>query len=231
VAELFDRYERALSERTPGRGGHVRIAGSGVVAGGKYEKISISGSGRVTGDVEAEEVRVSGSALFMGSISAKIFKCAGSCKVGGDVKSEVFKAAGSASIQGSIDCGEVRIAGSLRALSVKAKLFYASGSFGIEFIEADEVMLSISDVAKAGKIKAKTITVEGEELVKLSIGSILKIALRRRPIPVLEVEEITAESIVAEDVVIRGNVAAKEIVIRGKAHIAGNIQGEVKREK
>jgi cytoskeletal protein CcmA (bactofilin family) len=234
MAELFDKYERALrgESTASSKVDSVHIAGSGVVAGGKYNRISISGSGKVTGNIEAEEIRVSGSARFMGDVTAQFFKCAGSCKIEGNVKSDLFKSAGSISISGSIEGNEVKIAGALKSYGIKARILHVSGSFKAESVEAEEAFFEISEEAVAEKIVAKRITVRpsrGENM--LSLGKILKYALRRHALPVLEASEISADSVTVEDVIIKGNIVAKEIVLRGKADIVGSIQGEVKKEK
>lgn len=234
MAELFDKYEKALrmGTKSSSEGGNVRIAGSGVISGGRYERISISGSGKVAGDVEAEEVKVSGSARFMGKVVSEIFECFGSCKINGDVKSKVLRVAGAVSVHGSVEGGEVKISGVLKAPSVKANVFHVAGSFRVNTVEAEEAIIKVSKEAEAGKIKAKRVTVtrsRGETL--LSFEKILKYALQRKALPVLKVEEITSDSLVVEDVLIEGNVYAKEIVLKGGADILGSIQGEVKREK
>ncbi|GBC75955.1 hypothetical protein HRbin07_00147 [bacterium HR07] len=122
--------------------GSLSIAGAGKATGGIYERVTISGAGRVEGDVEADSVEISGAGKIVGKVKANRVELAGACKVvgaviaqefeaagawkvGGDVQSERFKAAGAGSVEGSVqaqefsNAGTVKVAKNLRAQRVK----------------------------------------------------------------------------------------------------------------
>ncbi|MEG0773088.1 polymer-forming cytoskeletal protein [Clostridium sp.] len=96
--------------------GSLRISGSGSVNGGKYDEVSISGSGKVFGDLECNTFKISGSG-----------------KVEGNITTNDFKISGSGTIAGSLNCTEGKISGSGKITSdVKADNFKISGSGKIE---------------------------------------------------------------------------------------------------
>ncbi len=122
--------------------GSLSIAGAGKASGGLYERVTISGAGRVDGDVEAESVEISGAGKIIGKVKANRVSVAGACriigavtaqkcdaagawKIGGDVQSEQFKAAGAGKVEGSVhaqefsSAGVTKIAKNLRAQRAK----------------------------------------------------------------------------------------------------------------
>ncbi|MCI2429735.1 polymer-forming cytoskeletal protein [Candidatus Acetothermia bacterium] len=122
--------------------GSLSIAGAGKATGGIYERVTISGAGRVDGDIEADSVEISGAGKIVGkvktnrvelagackivgAVTAQRFDAAGAWKVGGDVQSEQFKAAGAGSVEGNVqaqefsNAGAMKIAKNLRAQRAK----------------------------------------------------------------------------------------------------------------
>ncbi len=130
--------------------GSLSIAGAGKATGGLYERVTISGAGRVEGDVEAESVEISGAGKIVGKVKASRVELAGACKivgavtaqefdaagawkVGGDVQSEQFKAAGAGKVEGSVhaqefsNAGTIKITKNLRAQRAKFSGVLAAG--------------------------------------------------------------------------------------------------------
>ncbi len=130
--------------------GNLAIAGAGKATGGIYERVTISGAGRVEGDVEAESVEISsagkiigkvkankvglaGACKIVGAVTAQEFDAAGAWKVGGDVQSDLFKAAGAGKVEGSLhaqefsNAGTIKIAKNLRAQRAKFSGVFAAG--------------------------------------------------------------------------------------------------------
>ena len=113
----------------------MNISGSGTIAAGEYnEKISISGSGKIDGNVRcialrcsgsvkalgsvtcAEEVEVSGSCNIAQGVTAKSVSASGSLSIGGDMAVEdKIKASGSLDCDGNIKCVTLRCSGSVSA--------------------------------------------------------------------------------------------------------------------
>jgi cytoskeletal protein CcmA (bactofilin family) len=158
--------------------GEARISGSGTVGGGVYERVLISGSGRITGDVEAESISISGSGTVAGSVKAGIFRtsgssvvegnlevkefrCSGSGKVAGDLDAESFRVSGSVEVRGRAKAGEARISGSGEfGQGVEADSFHSSGSVTVEGrLGGDTIELSLGGHSRTKEIGGKQITV------------------------------------------------------------------------
>ena len=123
----------------------MKIAGSGRIPAGEYKAVSVSGSGKLFGQVRCAtfssagscrgealvcegSCKVSGSASFSENVQAASFSAAGSFACGGDLAiSEKLSCAGSVHCGGSVACHELSVAGLLKvgggieAESVKAK--------------------------------------------------------------------------------------------------------------
>ena len=155
----------------------MNISGSGQVAAGEYnEKISISGSGKINGNVRcigvscsgsmrsvgdlecSENIGVSGSAHFEKSVAAENISVSGSARIDGDAKAkESIKISGSAKIGGSVKCSLLSCSGSVDI-----------GSEG----EAEEIRIS-GRINCAGLLNAEKITVRLDGFnVTSKIGSI-----------------------------------------------------------
>lgn len=108
--------------------GSVNISGAGSSGGGTFDSVSISGAGKILGEVEANEIRVSGSGKFTSHVRAKTFKSSGSSVVEGNVTAETFKASGASDIHGDLDAGTFDAPGSSKIGGrVKAREFRSSG--------------------------------------------------------------------------------------------------------
>jgi len=227
MSDLLDLYEAELRSKKGGK--QLRIRGAGVASGGYYREVTISGAGRVEGDIEADTVKASGSAAFNGGIVAREVKLAGAVKVRGNVKSVLFHAAGAVKVEGRIDAEEVKVAGALKALGVAGRHVRISGSFNVQDeITGDEVSLRLSDDSRAKVIKAGVVEVKRGAERELSLLNLLRL---RRTTRVLEVSEINAQEVTLEGVVVRGVVNAKIVRMRDKARVEGSVLGEVVKEE
>lgn len=92
--------------------GDLRISGSGSAGGGRYNVVSISGSGKITGDINCTKFRISGSGKVEGSITTNDFSISGSGKVTRDLKCVKGSISGSGKIEGSVYGGSFTISGS-----------------------------------------------------------------------------------------------------------------------
>ena len=57
-----------------------KISGSGVIAGGEYNVVKISGCGGAEGDIVANEISVSGASDFQGLVKTGVLKISGACE-------------------------------------------------------------------------------------------------------------------------------------------------------
>lgn len=116
----------------PGGIGDYRISGSGVLDGGCYNRVTISGSGTVSsplvcrelkasgsfrahGDVDCSgEIRASGSFHCDGNLTAGDLAGSGSVKIDGDLKCGLMNVPGSLTVGGGVTAGEARVTGGLK---------------------------------------------------------------------------------------------------------------------
>ena len=110
----------------------MKISGAGVLSGGEYDDVKISGSARIEG-----------------GIRCRSFSCAGAAKGEGDLRClEDFRSTGSTHITGDVSAQNAEVSGSLRCGALTAekevKLF---GGVNIEG------RLSGSDVRASGSLK------------------------------------------------------------------------------
>jgi cytoskeletal protein CcmA (bactofilin family) len=94
--------------------GSIKISGSGSAGGGVFEEVRISGSGKITGDIECNEFHISGSGKAEGNVKAKEYRTSGSSHIIGDLEAEDIKVSGSAHFEGNVKCDSVKISGSTR---------------------------------------------------------------------------------------------------------------------
>lgn len=155
----------------------LRISGSGTTPGGKYDQVSISGSGKIYGDTECNDFKISGSEKVIGNLSASEFKISGSggvegnlkCKSGkisgsakvlGRVDSEDFKISGSGKIEGDLSGREIEISGSAKVLgSIYGGDIKISGGIDVEKnIETDNFSMTGSFKSK-GMLNAENVNI------------------------------------------------------------------------
>lgn len=158
--------------------GDIKISGSGTSCGGKYNEVSISGSGKINGNLECVDFKTSGSSKVIGDLKAGTIKISGSARVEGNVEVEEMKVSGSAHVTGQIKCqsikinGSTHIGGNLYAEEVtiagsahiekncEAECFKASGSFKIlGLLNAGEVNIRIGGNCNVQEIGGEHIEV------------------------------------------------------------------------
>ncbi len=158
--------------------GSLKISGSGSAGGGRYEEVKISGSGRVTGDVEAETIKISGSGKMDGNVQAREFKasgsftvtgdlsagqfkCSGSGKIGGAARADSFRTSGSVSVGGKLTGGEAEVSGSAKvANDVEMEQFRSRGAFAIDgLLSADSIEIALGGDSRAREVGGECVRV------------------------------------------------------------------------
>ena len=107
---------------------NMRISGKGSIPAGEYEKISVSGSGRLFGTILCASLTSSGT-LNGESIKCQgVIKSAGTTRFSGNIYTEALKASGSFSCDGNIEAEEnISISGSARCGgNIKCESLYFS---------------------------------------------------------------------------------------------------------
>lgn len=91
----------------------LKIAGSGTIASGTYNKISIAGSASSNGDITCQLLKVAGSSSFSGDVDANEIAIAGSTKFIKNLKSNKIKIAGAVKVMGDLSSEELKIDGAI----------------------------------------------------------------------------------------------------------------------
>lgn len=150
------------------RYGNAVISGSGVISGGRYEEVRISGSGKVDGDIEVSSVHVSGSAQITGSVAASgDIHVSGSASMGGNVAAHRVKVSGSCRFAGNVEADECRISGSADVRGhLHGRSIHSSGSLACRSaVRAEEIRIS-GHMGADGDVESETFRVSGGFKVK-----------------------------------------------------------------
>ena len=167
----------------------MRISGSSTMPGGEYDRVSISGSGTVQGDLRCQslscsgsarvqgdvdcagEVRSSGSSKVTGSITCESLGCSGAVKCEGSILSRgLIHSSGAMKVSGSLEGGEVDVSGGLEAGEIHCGRLHCSGGARVSGgVEAESVHLTGSAVIQ-GLLNAETVEISASRGIR--IGSI-----------------------------------------------------------
>lgn len=155
----------------------LRFSGAGSTAGGTYSKVSVSGAGHITSDLECESLSISGSFVCEGSVKAGNIRVDGSAEVQGDVSAQSAVINGASHMRGSFDVQKLKVAGAAEidkrlsggqvnvqgALTVggdcEVELFKASGAFEIGgLLSADTIDVKMYGRSKADEIGGESVS-------------------------------------------------------------------------
>lgn len=149
----------------------MRVSGSSRMPGGEYGCVSISGSGKIEGDLKAEHLRCSGAAKVLGNAQTKELSCSGACSVQGDAAAQNAAISGSTKIGGSFAGGEVKVHGGFKVEKDLhcTQLIVTGGISVADNAEAEQV--KINGAAQIGGL----LNAEGIELTGSSVSRISEI--------------------------------------------------------
>ena len=142
---------------------NLNINGSGSYPGGDFDKVSISGSGKITGDIRCEKFITSGSSKIEGNIACGELKINGSSKIMGQIDGEHMQINGSCKITEGVCGGNLVICGSGSidgSVKVNKLEIYGSASIGKD-IEAEEVWI-IGGMKHHGFINAERVVIDAK---------------------------------------------------------------------
>lgn len=122
----------------------MRISGSSTMPGGDYGVVSISGRGKIEGNVRADSIKCSGSAKILGNVVTDDFSCSGSCSLKGDAQAKKVHTSGAIKVEGTLTSDEIRVSGALKvARSIRGSLLKVSGGLSVEEgVEGEEFYLN-----------------------------------------------------------------------------------------
>lgn len=139
----------------------LHISGAGSYPGGSFDNVSISGAGKIRGDVKCERFSGSGSSKVEGNIVCDTFSCSGAGKVLGNVEGKVIKASGACKITGYVKGGDLSVAGATTIDGdIKCEKISASGMISTYGnIDAEEVRID-GGIKNEGVINAEKVIME-----------------------------------------------------------------------
>ena len=171
----------------------MNISGSGKIPAGEYEKISVSGSGRLYGHVRSVYLKSSGSLTGESLECIEGITLSGSSAFSGEVKAETIWISGSFSCDENVTAdGNFICSGSAKCKkNLKTNKLKLSGSLDVgEDIEAENVKAE-GTLFCAGLLNAETIEIKFDKgMIIGSIGgsNISIIRNKRRKIPFIYVQ-------------------------------------------
>jgi cytoskeletal protein CcmA (bactofilin family) len=122
----------------------LKLSGKGKIAGGVYDEVAVSGSGRVSGDLEAATIVIAGSCMMEGAVKAGAFAASGAFVVGRDLEAKTLRGSGTGEVGGDVRAETLKLSGRLNAGgTVKAREATISGFAECGGnLEADQLRLS-----------------------------------------------------------------------------------------
>lgn len=154
---------------------NLSFAGVGTITTGEYGRVSVSGSGRIKGDILCESFSASGSCGGTGNIKCENdFKCSGSMNLTGEVIcGGEFKVSGGSSFDGDIEAHIIKISGAVKGRSFRADILKISGAITANGnVEAEEAHISGSGEI-TGLLNAEKVSIRfGSGYSRLKVGSI-----------------------------------------------------------
>ena len=155
----------------------MKISGAGVLSGGEYEEVKISGSARIEGSVRCRSFGCSGATQVKGDLDCREgFHTSGSTHVEGSLSCGAeLHSSGSTRVGGGIRAGSAHISGELKCVSLAAeKDVRISGGASVEG------KLSGGDVGVTGHLKvgdgieAEVFRLSGSGFGPVSVGGCLE---------------------------------------------------------
>lgn len=160
----------------------MNIAGSGVIPAGEFdEKVSISGSGRIKGNLRCTAFSVAGSASGAGDLHCtEILSVAGSMHLDGSAEAQMVRVSGSLRLDGSCTAQEdVRVAGAAHfGGKVKCTRLHSSGALHLQQgADAEEICVEHT-VQSGGLLNAEKVELRlrgGKSRVACIGGSVIRV--------------------------------------------------------
>lgn len=166
---------------------NMHISGSGNIPAGEYNKVSVSGSGKLHGLVRcenfsssgsssgeniecAENFKVSGSSSFSGNVSAGYIGVSGSFSCGGELVSKgKISCSGSAKCKNNIKCDELSVSGSIKAGSdIEAEKIKVNGIINCAgLLNAENIEIKFDRGMNIGSIGGSKIVIIRENRNKI----------------------------------------------------------------
>ena len=174
----------------------MKISGSSTMPGGEYERVSISGAGKIKGDLRCASLHCSGAAKIQGDVDCTgEIRSSGAGKIEGSAQCESLSSSGAFSVgagltvqtlvagSGSLQVAEqltadeIRSTGSLDAGCIHCRAFSCSGFCKVSGdLEAETAVLT-GAAEIGGLLNAETVEISANRAVRISAvgGSSIRI--------------------------------------------------------
>ena len=205
--------------------GDLRISGSGSAGGGRYKVVSISGSGKIGGDINCERFSISGSGKVEGAVITNSFSISGSGKVtgdlncvtgnisgsgkiGGNFKGEEIVVAGAGRVEGRINATVVKLLGAIKVgHGIEGEFITIKGALKtLGMVNGDEINIELNGGCEIEEIGATKVKVLKEYSTMNVIGRFICKMFNKNygylTIRTIEADEIYLENTIAD--VVRG---------------------------
>lgn len=199
----------------------MKISGCGTVTSGEYDKVSLSGSSRVNGQIKCKEFSCSGSAsgdadincagrfessgtTHVKSIAADAVTASGSLQIDGDcsVKGRLV-VSGSTSMDGKLKASFIESSGSLRVdKDIEGEELHSSGALNCRgLINAEKIDIKFDHGMTIGSIGGSTISIRPHIISFIPIISLFSDKLGSVTIEnSIEGDEVSIEGVNAKSV-------------------------------
>ena len=163
---------------------NMRIAGRGTVPAGEYEKVSISGNGRLFGEVSCNDFSAAGRSSGESIACTESFKISGKSTFSGQVKAGSIRAAGSFSCGGDLIAEEeLHVSGSLRV----------GGD-----LQAENAHV-VGELQCGGTLRAESLALQADKPMQLKSITAGRIHVRRKPISIFLKRRVSITSAIKGD--------------------------------
>lgn len=202
----------------------LNIEGLGTYQGGQFDRVNISGKGRITGNLMCRSLDISGMSTIEGKVESDRIKASGMGKMEDQVTADEMDVSGSLECQGNVTAKELEIAGMFKAKQcLKVEKLYVTGMVTVEeditgeriqcegmlksngFLNCESLEISARGCSKLNEVGAANIKVwAGESYINGFIGRFLPDFLKENKVTanVIEGDNIEIESCEAK--IVRG---------------------------
>jgi cytoskeletal protein CcmA (bactofilin family) len=167
----------------------LKVFGSANTTGGTYRDVVISGSCRISGDLESSSLVVNGNATIVGNITTGKSKVSGNCTIDGSLTCDTFKVMGGSNISGILSAKSISVEGYLKVKeNIKAETIGISGKVITEGDCNADIFSSVGTFEIEGLLNADKIDIELLGRCKVSEIGGGKISIRRKntDVPILK---------------------------------------------
>ncbi|MGN7454886.1 polymer-forming cytoskeletal protein [Paenibacillus pasadenensis] len=139
-------------------GREIRLAGIGMVDGGKADRTTIDGMGKVTGDLDSGKVIVNGQATFKGSVRAASADINGLAGIDGGLRADKCRVEGKLTVEESLEAEEATVNGSLTVHGpCRIGRLLSHGKLQLDALSGDEARLELRGTSSIRELSARFI--------------------------------------------------------------------------